>query len=218
MSAGLKPASRKGSSRGKFQSSAAYQPVISYFVECGTQTDMAEVLQYPPRVVVPPGLRTVLLGLGRAVVNRQPDSIPKFSALYFTELLQFRAENPNVEISELVREFRVPRAKRPNAQSVQKAAKDVDKTHTPGPDAADKSPSSRSLDDYENTDSIASSRKTRFLSFRNLMKREKVNDKSPSSRSLDDYENTDSIASSRKTRFLSFRNLMKREKVNGETE
>uniref|UniRef100_A0A8C9SQR9 RIIa domain-containing protein n=1 Tax=Scleropages formosus TaxID=113540 RepID=A0A8C9SQR9_SCLFO len=52
---------------------------------------MTEEFPYPPRVIVPPGLRTVLLGLGRAVLSAQPESIPHFSAVYFSELLRFRA-------------------------------------------------------------------------------------------------------------------------------
>ncbi|XP_018595036.1 calcium-binding tyrosine phosphorylation-regulated protein-like isoform X2 [Scleropages formosus] len=144
---------------------------------------MTEEFPYPPRVIVPPGLRTVLLGLGRAVLSAQPESIPHFSAVYFSELLRFRAENPHAEISELVREFPMPKA---NQLTAKRVLKTVDKrrdastegaggsAESSGPDSTDKSPSSVTLDDSENSDSVGSGRKTRFLSLRNMMKKGKI--------------------------------------------
>ncbi|KPP66071.1 hypothetical protein Z043_115464 [Scleropages formosus] len=148
-----------------------------------TQVIMTEEFPYPPRVIVPPGLRTVLLGLGRAVLSAQPESIPHFSAVYFSELLRFRAENPHAEISELVREFPMPKA---NQLTAKRVLKTVDKrrdastegaggsAESSGPDSTDKSPSSVTLDDSENSDSVGSGRKTRFLSLRNMMKKGKI--------------------------------------------
>ncbi|XP_055778634.1 uncharacterized protein LOC129855231 isoform X1 [Salvelinus fontinalis] len=60
---------------------------------------------YPAKVNVPPGLRTLLEGLSRAVVKRRPDYISQFAQLYFAELLRFRTENPTLDIKALVREF-----------------------------------------------------------------------------------------------------------------
>ncbi|CAB1331886.1 unnamed protein product [Coregonus sp. 'balchen'] len=60
---------------------------------------------YPSKVNVPPGLRTLLEGLSRAIVKRQPDYISQFAKFYFVELLRFRTENPTLAIKALVREF-----------------------------------------------------------------------------------------------------------------
>nr|XP_046159440.1 uncharacterized protein LOC123998354 isoform X1 [Oncorhynchus gorbuscha] len=54
---------------------------------------------------VPPGLMTLLEGLSRSVVKRQPESISQFATFYFAELLHFRTENPTLAINDLVREF-----------------------------------------------------------------------------------------------------------------
>ncbi|KAG9478959.1 hypothetical protein GDO78_012564 [Eleutherodactylus coqui] len=43
-----------------------------------------------PRFLVPYGLKTLLEGLSRAVVNVQPTNITHYSASYFAELLQYR--------------------------------------------------------------------------------------------------------------------------------
>lgn len=51
---------------------------------------------YPPKINVPRGLRTIIEGLSRAVVQRQPESVPHFATLYFAELLRFRAGTTNV--------------------------------------------------------------------------------------------------------------------------
>ncbi|CAB1324303.1 unnamed protein product [Coregonus sp. 'balchen'] len=61
--------------------------------------------RYSAKVKVPPGLRTLLEGLGRSVVERRPDSISQFATFYFVELLHFRTENPTLAINDLVREF-----------------------------------------------------------------------------------------------------------------
>nr|XP_015209306.1 PREDICTED: calcium-binding tyrosine phosphorylation-regulated protein-like [Lepisosteus oculatus]XP_015209307.1 PREDICTED: calcium-binding tyrosine phosphorylation-regulated protein-like [Lepisosteus oculatus]XP_015209308.1 PREDICTED: calcium-binding tyrosine phosphorylation-regulated protein-like [Lepisosteus oculatus]XP_015209309.1 PREDICTED: calcium-binding tyrosine phosphorylation-regulated protein-like [Lepisosteus oculatus] len=58
----------------------------------------------PPKLVVPPGLRTLLEGLSRAVVSHQPENISQFSGSYFAELLRFRAENPSLDIKDLVKQ------------------------------------------------------------------------------------------------------------------
>uniref|UniRef100_A0A8C7N5D5 RIIa domain-containing protein n=3 Tax=Oncorhynchus TaxID=8016 RepID=A0A8C7N5D5_ONCKI len=68
---------------------------------------------YPAKVNVPPGLRTLLEGLSRAVVKRRPDYISQFAQLYFAELLRFRTENPTLAIKALVREFNTTKG-RPN--------------------------------------------------------------------------------------------------------
>ncbi|MBN3325515.1 CABYR protein, partial [Atractosteus spatula] len=60
--------------------------------------------RYLPKLVVPPGLRTLLEGLSRAVVSHQPENIPQFSCSYFAELLRFRAENPSLDIKDLVKQ------------------------------------------------------------------------------------------------------------------
>lgn len=53
--------------------------------------EQALAYQYPQKIIVPRGLRTIIEGLSRAVVQRQPESIPHFATLYFAELLRFKA-------------------------------------------------------------------------------------------------------------------------------
>lgn len=42
------------------------------------------------RLVVPHGLKTLLEGVSRAVVENNPDDIAEFFALYFQELVAFQ--------------------------------------------------------------------------------------------------------------------------------
>ncbi|XP_058878750.1 calcium-binding tyrosine phosphorylation-regulated protein-like isoform X2 [Acipenser ruthenus] len=58
------------------------------------------------KLVIPYGLKTLLEGVSRAVMKRQPENIPKFASCYFTELLKFRDENPSLDIMGLENEFR----------------------------------------------------------------------------------------------------------------
>lgn len=60
--------------------------------------ELALVYQYPPKIEVPRGLRTIIEGLSRAVVQRRPESIPHFATLYFAELMRFRAGEPHVSM------------------------------------------------------------------------------------------------------------------------
>ncbi|XP_025037506.2 uncharacterized protein LOC102446746 isoform X1 [Pelodiscus sinensis] len=62
-----------------------------------------------PRLVVPYGLKTLLEGVSRAVLKASPSNITEFTALYFRELIAFREENPNLDITDLVREFHFTR-------------------------------------------------------------------------------------------------------------
>ncbi|KAM6278370.1 calcium-binding tyrosine phosphorylation-regulated protein [Spheniscus humboldti] len=57
------------------------------------------------RLVVPHGLKTLLEGVSRAVVENNPDDIAEFFALYFQELVAFQKGNPNLDITELVEKF-----------------------------------------------------------------------------------------------------------------
>uniref|UniRef100_A0A8C4VXG6 Calcium-binding tyrosine phosphorylation-regulated protein n=2 Tax=Gopherus TaxID=38771 RepID=A0A8C4VXG6_9SAUR len=65
-----------------------------------------------PRLVVPYGLKTLLEGVSRAVLKTSPSNITEFAALYFRELIAFREENPNLDITDLVREFHFTRGKK----------------------------------------------------------------------------------------------------------
>ncbi|XP_063056173.1 uncharacterized protein LOC134450254 [Engraulis encrasicolus] len=47
--------------------------------------------EYPPKIKVPRNLKIVIESFSRAVVERQPESIPHFATLYFAELVHFRA-------------------------------------------------------------------------------------------------------------------------------
>nr|XP_023955343.1 calcium-binding tyrosine phosphorylation-regulated protein isoform X3 [Chrysemys picta bellii] len=62
-----------------------------------------------PRLVVPYGLKTLLEGVSRAVLKTNPSNITEFAALYFRELIAFREENPNLDITDLIREFHFTR-------------------------------------------------------------------------------------------------------------
>ncbi|NXE72732.1 CABYR protein, partial [Cochlearius cochlearius] len=57
------------------------------------------------RLVVPHGLKTLLEGVSRAVVQNNPDDIAEFFVLYFQDLVAFRKGNPNLDITELVEKF-----------------------------------------------------------------------------------------------------------------
>ncbi|KAM9302948.1 tetratricopeptide repeat protein 39C isoform 2-T8 [Morus bassanus] len=57
------------------------------------------------RLVIPHGLKTLLEGVTRAVMENDPDDIAEFFALYFQELVAFRKGNPNLDITELVEKF-----------------------------------------------------------------------------------------------------------------
>ncbi|XP_062412667.1 calcium-binding tyrosine phosphorylation-regulated protein-like [Sardina pilchardus] len=74
--------------------------------------EQALVYQYPSKIKVPPGLRTIIEGLGRAVVERQPESVPHFITLYFAELLRFRTVHNKEGIQELVKQFHETRVDR----------------------------------------------------------------------------------------------------------
>uniref|UniRef100_A0A663EAW6 RIIa domain-containing protein n=1 Tax=Aquila chrysaetos chrysaetos TaxID=223781 RepID=A0A663EAW6_AQUCH len=43
-------------------------------------------------LIVPRGLKTLLEGVSRAVIENNPDDIAEFFALYFQELVTFRKE------------------------------------------------------------------------------------------------------------------------------
>ncbi|XP_009329762.1 PREDICTED: calcium-binding tyrosine phosphorylation-regulated protein [Pygoscelis adeliae] len=57
------------------------------------------------RLVVPHGLKTLLEGVSRAVVENNPNDVAEFFALYFQELVTFQKGNPNLDITELVEKF-----------------------------------------------------------------------------------------------------------------
>nr|XP_009490896.1 PREDICTED: calcium-binding tyrosine phosphorylation-regulated protein [Pelecanus crispus] len=57
------------------------------------------------RLVVPRGLKTLLEGVSRAVIESNPDDIAEFFALYFQELVAFRNGHPDLDITELVEKF-----------------------------------------------------------------------------------------------------------------
>ncbi|XP_071593006.1 calcium-binding tyrosine phosphorylation-regulated protein-like [Heliangelus exortis] len=61
------------------------------------------------RVVIPYGLETLLEGVTRAVVGKNPDNIIEFFALYFQDLVEFRKEHTCLDITELVEQFEVIR-------------------------------------------------------------------------------------------------------------
>ncbi|NXG60348.1 CABYR protein, partial [Hemiprocne comata] len=56
-------------------------------------------------VVVPPGLEDVLEAVTRAVIEKNPDNMIEFFALYFQELVSFQKEHTNLDITELVEKF-----------------------------------------------------------------------------------------------------------------
>ncbi|MGH0164229.1 UNVERIFIED_CONTAM: hypothetical protein FKN15_055187 [Acipenser sinensis] len=58
------------------------------------------------KLVIPYGLKTLLEGVSRAVMKRQPENITKFASCYFTELVKFRDANPSLDIMGLENEFR----------------------------------------------------------------------------------------------------------------
>ncbi|XP_025891243.1 calcium-binding tyrosine phosphorylation-regulated protein [Nothoprocta perdicaria] len=58
------------------------------------------------RFMAPYGLKTLLGGLSRAAFSANPNNIPSFAALYFQELVAFREGNPDLDLTELVEEFR----------------------------------------------------------------------------------------------------------------
>ncbi|NXC17314.1 CABYR protein, partial [Corythaeola cristata] len=57
------------------------------------------------RLTVPDGLKTLLEGVSRAVIENNPDDIVEFIAVYFQELITFREGNPNLDVTELVKKF-----------------------------------------------------------------------------------------------------------------
>ncbi|KAL2090257.1 hypothetical protein ACEWY4_014945 [Coilia grayii] len=75
---------------------------------------MEQVLeyQYPIKIKVPRGLKTTIESFSRAVVQRQPESVPHFATLYFAELMRFRAAHTNEEIQGLVKKFHESRVSR----------------------------------------------------------------------------------------------------------
>ncbi|XP_048109040.1 calcium-binding tyrosine phosphorylation-regulated protein-like isoform X1 [Alosa alosa] len=74
--------------------------------------EQALVYQYPTKIKVPPGLKTIIEGLSRAVVQRQPESLPHFATLYFAELLRFRTARSKEGIQGLVKQFHETRVDR----------------------------------------------------------------------------------------------------------
>ncbi|NXW18332.1 CABYR protein, partial [Circaetus pectoralis] len=56
-------------------------------------------------LIVPCGLKTLLEGVSWAVIENNPDDIAEFFALYFQELVTFRKEHPNLDLTELVEQF-----------------------------------------------------------------------------------------------------------------
>ncbi|KAH1176761.1 hypothetical protein KIL84_010463 [Mauremys mutica] len=72
-------------------------------------TELTKMHSSKPRLVVPYGLKTLLEGVSRAVLKTSPSNITEFAALYFRELIAFREENPNLDITDLVREFHFTR-------------------------------------------------------------------------------------------------------------
>nr|XP_009918293.1 PREDICTED: calcium-binding tyrosine phosphorylation-regulated protein [Haliaeetus albicilla] len=56
-------------------------------------------------LIVPHGLKTLLEGVSRAVIENNPDDIAEFFALYFQELVTFRKDHPNLDLTELVEQF-----------------------------------------------------------------------------------------------------------------
>ncbi|NXG68180.1 CABYR protein, partial [Baryphthengus martii] len=59
------------------------------------------------RLIVPCGLTALLEGVSRAVVETNPDDVAEFFALYFQELVAFRKEHPNLDLTELVENFKL---------------------------------------------------------------------------------------------------------------
>ncbi|GAB0182610.1 calcium-binding tyrosine phosphorylation-regulated protein [Grus japonensis] len=57
------------------------------------------------RLIVPRGLKSLLEGVSRAVMENNPDDIAEFFALYFHELVTFQKGHPNLDITELVEKF-----------------------------------------------------------------------------------------------------------------
>ncbi|NXJ93758.1 CABYR protein, partial [Corythaixoides concolor] len=51
-------------------------------------------------LIVPDGLKTLLEGVSRAVIENSPDDIAEFIAVYFQELIAFREENGNEGLEE----------------------------------------------------------------------------------------------------------------------
>ncbi|KAK1173739.1 hypothetical protein AOXY_G3926 [Acipenser oxyrinchus oxyrinchus] len=62
------------------------------------------------KLVIPYGLKTLLEGVSRAVIRRQPENLQMFASCYFTELLKFRDENPSLDIQDLVKGFQQTKA------------------------------------------------------------------------------------------------------------
>ncbi|NWR60570.1 CABYR protein, partial [Bucorvus abyssinicus] len=58
------------------------------------------------RLIVPRGLKVLLEGVSRAVVEENPDDIAEYFALYFQELVTFRKENGSEGLEEETSEFR----------------------------------------------------------------------------------------------------------------
>ncbi|XP_051879600.1 calcium-binding tyrosine phosphorylation-regulated protein-like isoform X2 [Pristis pectinata] len=57
--------------------------------------------------VIPYGFKTVVETLGKTVLLKQPTDIHQFASVYFQELLEFRADNPTLDLKELVSLFYV---------------------------------------------------------------------------------------------------------------
>ncbi|NXP02433.1 CABYR protein, partial [Thinocorus orbignyianus] len=56
-------------------------------------------------LVIPPGLEILLEGVSQAVMEKNPDDITEFLALYFQELIGFRKGHPDLDVTELIHKF-----------------------------------------------------------------------------------------------------------------
>ncbi|XP_027702826.1 LOW QUALITY PROTEIN: proline-rich receptor-like protein kinase PERK10 [Vombatus ursinus] len=64
-----------------------------------------KMISSKPRLMVPYGLKTLLGGVSRAILETNPGNITQFAALYFKELILFREANSSLDIKDLVKQF-----------------------------------------------------------------------------------------------------------------
>ncbi|XP_052643029.1 calcium-binding tyrosine phosphorylation-regulated protein [Harpia harpyja] len=86
-----------------------------YRWETISQLEWVKMQSSKIRLIVPRGLKTLLEGVSRAVIENNPDDIAEFFALYFQELVTFRKglflpvlplkNHPNLDLTELVEQF-----------------------------------------------------------------------------------------------------------------
>uniref|UniRef100_A0A8B9SEZ2 Calcium-binding tyrosine phosphorylation-regulated protein n=1 Tax=Apteryx owenii TaxID=8824 RepID=A0A8B9SEZ2_APTOW len=123
------------------------------------------------RFVVPYGLKTLLEGVSRAVFQTNPNNITGFAALYFQELVAFREGNPNLDLTELVREFHFISGKTRLPQKL-----DTQDTSAPGePKQKEKCTDTEEDQLLESPDTEYTSKMTQYPSTHNDI----VEDKSP---------------------------------------